>query len=120
MTHNDPANDNHPDQPRERRGEARQRVFLRGKIVYAQTYISADCKIRDLSPGGARITVNPEAITGEPFLIVVKDAVAHQSNAAWQTSEQAGLRFQNTVDLTAETPPHVRNVQRLWFELLPH
>ncbi len=119
MSHSDHVNDHHPRQSHERRGAARHRVFLRGKIVYPQNCFSADCTIRDISPGGARITVNPEAITGDHFLIVLKDAVAHQSSTAWQTGEQTGLRFSNTDDLGGEAPGRLRNAQRLWLDMLP-
>jgi hypothetical protein len=33
---------------------------------------SSDCTIKDLSPGGVRITVTPKAVSTVPFLIIVK------------------------------------------------
>jgi hypothetical protein len=119
MSQIEPVNDNLAGPPHERRRERRARVLLKGKIVYAHSLLSADCTIRDLSPGGARITVNPEAIAHAPYLIVVRDVVVHRSRTIWQTAQQAGMRFLGTFDLSAETPLHPRAIQRIWLELAP-
>jgi hypothetical protein len=119
MSQFEPINDNASRPPHERRSEPRRRVFLKGKIVYPQNSFSADCTIRDLSAGGARIAVNPEAISADPFLIVVKQAVVHQSRTAWQVGLQAGLRFVDSIDLGGETPLHLKPIQRVWLELMP-
>jgi hypothetical protein len=120
MSHYGSVNDNCTSPPpSERRKEARRRVFLKGKIVYPQNSLSADCAIRDISAGGARITVNPEAISADPFLIVVRDAVVHQSATAWQARGQAGLQFRRSFELTGNAPLHLRQIQRIWIELMP-
>ena len=119
MSHYGSINDNGPVGPAERRAQKRRRVLLQGKIVYPHNSFSADCTIRDLSDGGARILISPEAIAPEPFLIVVKNAVVHQSSTVWQKDNQAGLRFDGSVSLSGETPLHLRNIQRIWVELMP-
>lgn len=118
MSHYDPVNDNGLSPPLERRASARRRVLLTGKIVYPHNSFSADCTIRDLSAGGARIAIAPEAISAEPCLIVVKDAVIHHSTTAWRQGAHAGLRFRRTFDLAVEAPLHLRNAQRIWMELM--
>jgi PilZ domain len=119
MSHYGSSNDNRPPPPGERRAHARRRVLLNGKIIYIHNAFSADCTIRDLSVGGARIRLSPDAISADPFLIVVKDAVVHQSMTAWHVDDQAGLRFRITDSLTGETPIHLRHIQRIWMELMP-
>ena len=119
MSHYGSVNDNDPLPPDERRAEVRRRVLLTGKIVYPRNSFSADCTIRDLSPGGARIAVSPEAISADPCLIVVKDAVLHHATTAWHKGGYAGLRLHRTVSLAGATPLHLRNAQRLWLELMP-
>jgi hypothetical protein len=113
------ANDNAPLPFGERRGEARRRVLLKGKLVYPHNAFSADCTVRDLSAGGARIAVAPEAVSADPFLIVVKNAVVHPSTTAWQAGGQAGLTFQGSVDLSGEAPLNLKTIQRIWLELMP-
>jgi hypothetical protein len=119
MSHYGSVNDNRPSPPHERRAEVRRRVLLKGKIVYPHNTFSADCAISDLSARGARIVVAPEALGADPFLIVVKDAVVHHSTTAWRKGDRAGLRFQATVNLSGATPLHLRNIQRIWVELMP-
>jgi hypothetical protein len=50
---------------------------------------------------------------------VVKNAVVHQSTTAWHEGDQAGLRFHSTDSLARDTPLHLRNIQRIWVELMP-
>jgi hypothetical protein len=119
VSHYGSSNDNGSPPPDERRLAPRRRVLLKGKIVYPHNAFSADCAIRDLSASGARIHVAPEAISSDPFLIVVRDAVVHRSTTAWQEGDQAGLRFHATDSLTGETPLHLRTIQRIWVELMP-
>jgi len=119
MSHYDPVNDNRAPVGPDRRQALRRRVLLTGKIVYPHNSLSADCTIRDLSDAGARISAAPEAISGDPFLIVVKDAVIHEAKTAWRNSAHAGLHFKRTVSLTGETPLHLRHAQGLWVELMP-
>jgi hypothetical protein len=95
----------------------RRRVLLSGKIVYPHNSLTADCTIRDLSEGGARIVINPEAISADPFLIVVSRAVVHPSATVWHTERQAGLRFSGSFDLSGETPFQLQGVRRLWVAL---
>lgn len=112
-------NDNEIPPPAERRRDRRRRVLFKGKIVYLDSSFSTDCAINDISPGGARITVDPQAISAEPFLIVVRDAVVHPSRTAWYVDGQAGLQFQGAVKLGEDVPPAYRAVQRLWAALTP-
>jgi len=119
MSQFDPRNDNGARPPHERRKEPRRRVLLTGKIVYINNSFSADCTIRDLSPGGARIAVHPEAVLADPFLIVVRQAMVHASRTAWRAHPQVGLQFLEAVDLGGEAPLHLKAIQRLWVELMP-
>jgi PilZ domain-containing protein len=119
LSHYGSVNDNEPPPPDERRANVRRRVLLTGKIVYPGNSFSTDCTIRDLSSGGARIAVAPGAISADPCLIVVKDAVIHHATTAWSRGALAGLRFHESFSLSGETPLHHRNAQRLWLELMP-
>ena len=113
------GNDNRRKPVFERRREPRRRVLLTGKIVSVDYSFSADCVIRDLSPGGARITAPPEAVCGEPFLIVVRNATAHRSRGVWHGEGMAGLRFLDAHNVSADVPRHLLPIQALWAELAP-
>jgi hypothetical protein len=103
----------------ERRKAPRRRVLFTGKIVYINNSYSADCTIRDLSTGGARILVRADAMLADPFLIVVKEAVVHQSRTAWIGLPLVGLEFVKSTPLSGEAPLHLKAIQRLWVELMP-
>lgn len=77
----------------ERRRDPRRRVLLQGKIVFPHNSFSSDCLIRDLSPGGARIGVDTASLSQDPYLIVVRDALVHETRTMWTQAQQAGLRF---------------------------
>ncbi len=104
---------------RERRRETRRRVLLQGKLVYPHNSFSADCMIRDLSQGGARIAVDNQLLTADPFLIVVRDAAIHQSTIMWTDPRQAGLRFDDSHGLDGDVPLRLKAMKRLWLELAP-
>ena len=119
MSHSDPANDNLPNPPGDRRATARRRVLLTGKLVFPHHALTADCTIRDISANGARIAVSAEAAFPDPYLIVVRDAVVHKSKTAWHEGGLAGLTFGQTVDLTEDPPPHLQRAREIWAELTP-
>ena len=114
-----PSNDNVVVPVPDRRREPRRRVLLQGKIVYPHNGCTADCVVRDLSSGGARLSAVPEALTSHPFLIVVRQAVAYEARTAWAAPPQAGLQFVARTDLGGEVPRHFKAIQRLWVELMP-
>lgn len=117
MSRYEPVNDNATPAWPERRRNVRLPALMRGKIVYPGNNLTADCTIRDVSPTGARVRVNPEAITAAPFLIVVKDSVVHQARTAWRTSTHAGLSFSRTFELGGPVPLFLKRIQRIWAEL---
>ena len=105
--------------PDERRRLSRRRALLKGKIVYPRNTLSTDCTIKDISTGGARVSLGGETVSDGSYLIVVRDGVAHEATAAWRSADQVGLKFERSFDLTAEAPLHLRDAQRIWLELMP-
>jgi len=103
----------------ERRQEPRRRVLLQGKLVFWRQSFGADCMIRDLSAGGARIVLRDSALAPDPYLIVVREAAAHESITRWTLESQVGLSFSRSFDLGGEIPPHLQHLRRIWLELAP-
>jgi hypothetical protein len=104
----------------ERRVGERRRVLLHGKLGFPHNAFSADCTIRDLSEGGARITLSSaDGFGDDPWLIVVKFGVAHASRTVWTAPFAAGLQFEETFDLKDGVPTHLAHLRRLWVENLP-
>jgi hypothetical protein len=77
-----------------------------------------DCTIRDISQGGARITLgNHQPLPLELYLIVVRNCAAHQVELVWRRYPARGLKFLKTYALDAALPDELKFLQRLWVEL---
>ena len=76
-----------------------------------------DCTIRDLSEGGARITVpGQQPIAPHVFLINIRDRVVYEARVVWNRGGHAGLSFQRTIPLAELTDKHLEYLRRLWLE----
>jgi len=110
-----PANENNMRPQGERRRALRQRVLLRGRILSTRSPVTGDCTIRNLSSQGALVALNPEAVSADPVLIVLRDGVAYESRIAWQSAVNAGVQFLSTVDLRGALPPRLQRARQLWL-----
>ena len=54
----------------EHRRETRQRVFLKGRVVFNNGSSSLDCLVRDMSPTGARLVMSEATTLPDAFLMV--------------------------------------------------
>src|SRR5438477_8422744 len=87
----------------ERRPTPRQRVLLTGLIVYGHGAFTCDCKLRNVSAGGARIGLAYGAALPSRFhLINVRDGVAHESRVVWKKGLEMGVKFDSTLSLSAK------------------
>ena len=87
----------------ERRPGPRTRVLLTGLIVYGHGAFTCDCKFRNLTSGGARIILeNAMALPARFHLINVRDGVAHESRLVWKKGLELGVKFENTLYLSAK------------------
>ena len=93
----------------------RTRTYMSGKLVYGGGAFSVDCAIRDISRGGAKITL-PERqfLPFDLYLIVVKNCVAHQANIVWLNAPARGLRFTRTYSMSAALPEDLKFLRKLW------
>src|SRR5438552_7338617 len=83
-----------PDLPptADRRPQRRRRTLLGGRVTFNDGAHVFDCTIRDLSDGGARITVpGQQPIAPHVFLINIRDRVAYEALVVWNRGGQAGL-----------------------------
>jgi hypothetical protein len=109
------ADPNPPNLPpiAELRTTARRRAILGGKIVYNEGAFTHDCRIRDLSEGGARILLAPAlVIPTRVVLIEMRNAIAYESEVAWLKAPEFGLRFLSTHSLRGGIPPHMQYLKR--------
>ena len=94
----------------ERRRSARQKSFLRGRIIFNNGRASVDCLIRDISDQGARVTFS-DTIT-VPDLVDIYIPQKEQTVRAhvlWRHGHELGLCFA----FAAGRPPHPPDISDL-------
>lgn len=77
-----------------RRRNRRDRVLFRGKIALDDGFSTIDCVIRDLSPLGARVTVEDHAVIPRTLsLTVIDTGRTFRAVRRWQRGQSIGLEF---------------------------
>lgn len=99
----------------ERRKEPRKRVVQRGKVLYGDGMYSVDCRIRNISSKGARITVEKGvAIPGCIYLIDIGSGLAHAAEVTSIQAPSFGLRFVRTYKIAELTDPGLKYLKYCW------
>jgi len=99
------------------RKSPRKRTLLAGRCVYGEPPQSKDCRIRDLSAGGARITLSRgECVPTRLFLIERRTGVAYEARVAWIKATDFGLKFLRAIDLEGEVPAELGFLNRIWAD----
>lgn len=99
----------------DRRPEPRRRVLLGGVVVSDDGNFTVNCKIRDVSGRGARITIpEGENLPREFYLIFVRDHMAYLAHPVWRRGEEAGLVLAASQDIKAITDPNLLFLTRVW------
>jgi hypothetical protein len=78
----------------ERRASARQRSFLRGRILLNNRQVVLDCLVRDLSEHGARL-IFPEmpSIPAVVELHIPQKEQTLRAHVQWRQGEEVGVTF---------------------------
>ena len=78
-----------------RRAEHRDRVLRRGRIVLGDGYSTIDCLVRDLSPSGARVSVQQGITIPQTVALTLLDTGrAYSAIRRWQRGLSIGFEFQ--------------------------
>lgn len=101
----------------EKRGSARRRTILSGKIAYGNGSFSTPCAIRDISETGARIKIPSRHLTlpTTVILIDVRQGAAYVSEVVWSRPPEFGLHFSARYDMNALPTEHAY-LRRLWVD----
>jgi hypothetical protein len=82
----------------ERRIAQRQRTLLAGRVVYGANRFAADCAVRDLSAGGARLSfADPSEIPDSFELYLPSRGTAFRVEVRWRRGRQIGIKFRATL-----------------------
>jgi hypothetical protein len=104
--------------PSEKRGDARRRVLLAGKLVDEAGAFSTDCTICQKSETGARIRMSAPIPPGDNiYLIELRSGMAHRVGIAWKGNGEFGLSLQEQIVLKPQRVQQASDVLRqLWFD----
>jgi len=92
----------------------RRRALLTGKVASRDGSMVVDCVIRDLSEGGARISIPKSVIIPtRVYLVHGKSNSAYEAEITWIKAPQYGLKFLNVLPLASDLPPHLRFLKKL-------
>src|SRR5262245_17316664 len=97
----------------EARKTPRKRVILGGKVIYNEGSYTTDCRIRDLSEGGARIVLAPGLVIPTRVVLVdTRNGTAYESEVAWMKAPEFGLKFVATHSVRGALPQHLQYLKR--------
>ena len=78
----------------EHRKETRQRVFLKGRIVFNNGSSSFDCLVRDMSSSGARLVMSDATTLPEAFdLYIPQKDRTYRATLRWRREDGIGVTF---------------------------
>jgi hypothetical protein len=102
----------------------RKSTCLSGKLVYGDDQsttagaLTIDCAIRDISEGGARISLSRlQPLPLDLFLIVIKYGIAYRARIVWQKFPARGLKFLTPYFLDGAMPADLSFLRKLWVDL---
>jgi hypothetical protein len=103
----------------ERRHNARESTLVRGRICYGGDYaLWADCLIRDLSDGGAKLQVSAVHPLPDSFVVLqLVEGVAMVARLKWRRGDMAGVACPTRYDLRGMVPGDLAPVRKLWLAL---
>lgn len=79
----------------EHRRETRQRVFLKGRIVFNNGSSSFDCLVRDMSSSGARLVMSDATTLPEVFdLYIPQKDRTYRATLRWRREDGIGVTFE--------------------------
>jgi hypothetical protein len=101
--------------PAERRPKPRRRVLLKGLVTWADGARSFPCTIRNLTDGGARITLPPgQTVPSNIYFINLRERSAHEALMVWNNGSDAGIAFVKTYALADLSDPKLDYLNKLW------
>lgn len=89
----------------DKRKEARQRTFLKGRIIFNNGASSMDCLVRDLSSIGARLALTETATLPDTFdLFIPQKERTYRANLRWRRADGIGVAFVDETAIAAPVP----------------
>ena len=89
----------------EKRKAVRSRTLLGGVIAFNDRASTMDCQVRNLSPGGAKVTFNNTATVPDQFdLKIARKEHSFRARMIWRAPNEAGVAFLNEYNHDVPVP----------------
>ena len=98
----------------ERRSHGRRRANLAAKLGLGKT--TADCKILDLSHGGACIEAPSVRVLPDEVYLLIHDGVVVRARCVWAELPWFGLKFLDVEAIEESTRPQTVALRIAWKE----
>ena len=98
--------------PLERRGYRREKITLRGKLFVPSTQAEIDCRLTDLSPGGARIDACGVPEKGTQVVLYAESFDRFAGSIVWSSKDSSGIQF------NCSPGKQARTAEKLYFHLI--
>lgn len=105
----------------ERRAEPRTSTNVPARVYFGPKLgLWADCMLKDVSQGGAKIHV-PAIYTLPPRFVLVhlQDGIAFDALLKWRRGDLAGMAFEQRHVLETATDPRLAAIRETWIGLQP-
>lgn len=101
----------------ERRGEPRQAVRRRARLLVSDGGAGRACMILDVSSRGARVqTVTGSPPDGRVVLVDLEAGLGHDAEVSWIKGRDCGLRLLSTHALAGLVPRSMHRAKQVWAE----
>jgi hypothetical protein len=80
--------------PDDRRSKDRRTALKSGRIVYNDGKSSIDCRVRNISPGGARLELGTPQLLPHTFELHIPGQPVRLCNLRWAKGNLVGVSFE--------------------------
>lgn len=104
----------------ERRAAGRRRTLLAAKLSFSDAALIVDCRVRNMSSGGALVELVNTTLLKPPFcLLTIRDGAVHEADLVWAWGRLAGFKF--TAKHGAEAPMNekIKPLRKIWETVRP-
>lgn len=94
MMHTDMTKPSEAESPSHGRSSERMRAFMAARILYNKGMMQADCTVRNLSDGGAKLEISGAVTLPEEFdLVIPQKNLRRRVRLCWRQDDACGVRF---------------------------
>ena len=115
MTHN-PSDNGPSGNDASQQRQPRHRVLKAGLVCFNDRHVTVPCVVRDMSAGGARLTVTGSVGVPDTFELYIElDASRARCEVTWRRGDTVGVRFTTPIAIEAR-----KRVQVVTGSAAPH